>query len=46
MEKLAEEQSKGSQDLGLIADLNAALQHIEEDHGNNIADFKKLTAHE
>ncbi|KAF8532083.1 P-loop containing nucleoside triphosphate hydrolase protein [Gautieria morchelliformis] len=44
--RLEKEQSKDLQDVALIADLKVALQYIEEDHGNNIADFKKLTAHE
>ncbi|KAF8522857.1 P-loop containing nucleoside triphosphate hydrolase protein, partial [Gautieria morchelliformis] len=44
--RLEKEQSKDLQDVTLIADLKVALQYIEEDHGNNIADFKKLTAHE
>ena len=43
---LTKEQSKDSQDAGLIADIKAALQYIEEEHGKNIADFKKLAAHD
>jgi Domain of unknown function (DUF7025) len=44
--RLEVEQSKDSEDVALIADLKVALQYIEDDHGNDIADFKKLTGHE
>jgi hypothetical protein len=43
--KFEEEQSKESQDTALIADLAAALQFIQEDHGVNIADFQRLVSY-
>ncbi|KAI5116472.1 hypothetical protein M0805_001635 [Coniferiporia weirii] len=43
--KLGEEKSRETPDNELIDDLTTALQFIEEDHGETIADFEMLTAH-
>ena len=45
-DRLAKEQSKDSPDDALIADIKVALQYIEEDNGNDIADFMRLTDHQ
>lgn len=41
-ERLAQEEKNGNPDAALIADLQTALQYVEEQHGSNIASLGNL----